>query len=882
MKLWLKITIFTVVTLPVVTGACAFGLMTFFKQTHINLAKLTNPPAQTIVYDGTGHVYMKIGTPPSALTYNQIPADLRNGLVATEDHAYWTGSSIDVRSIFRSLFVDITTGNATQGASTIQEQLAKIVYLNDNKTLSYKLKEIAMGVQLGHYFTKQQILAMYLDKVFLGENTVGVREAAMRYFGVDIEKHPHALTLDEAALLAGLPQAPTAYDPLLHPSAALTRRNEVLQNMQKYGYITAAQAAAAEKAPLGVKYHQISQDAWNTHPLFTNVLFDYAARNGITPQQLIQGGLKIYTTINPKVQNAVHTVFWSPNYNGDFPGPTTGTVVEGAAVFVNPQTGGILGAAGSRKQGYTRLGTDRIFSNSSPGSSIKPVMEYAPAIQSGNWTPTSILNNQVQNFGGGYVPQNWEGPSGPKKVTLQYALQESQNIASVWLLQQIGLSTGTSFAINDGIQLTKLDRQQLGVAIGGMQYGVNPVEMAQAYEPFDDNGVQVQVHLISKVVNQDGQIVFQPHLTVKNIISAATATTMTRLLEDVVAFGTGTSAQVPGWGVAGKTGTVQYSSGLTGYYNWVKNAWFDGYTPNMVGSIYIGYDTSSAQHHMTMAPLDPSANTARIFADITRLAEAGTAPQQFPVGPFPAAQGAANAALTVQNPITGLHASWNAAANGVSLTWATNSANASSFSISRSVIATPGSGAGSNAGGGSGAGSGSGAGGGSGTGSGSGSGTATGAGSGSGSPIQIGSTNQNSYLDQSVQPGGTYQYQVQALDANGVPLANPQSVTFTVPGGPPPGSGGGQNSGGGSAGGTHNTTGGSGSGSAGGSGTQNSTGSGTGNSTSTGTGGNSGNPTGNSTGHSTGNPTGNSTGNSTSQSTSNSASNSTRKSIGGK
>ncbi|WP_083486057.1 transglycosylase domain-containing protein [Alicyclobacillus ferrooxydans] len=848
MKFWMKAAIFSAVTVPLVTVSCAFALVTYLKRTPIDLTKLTSPPEQTVVYDQARHVYMKIGTPPSNMTYSQIPTDLINAVVATEDHTYWTGSSIDIRSIFRALYVDLRNRQASQGASTIQEQLAKIVYLNDNKTLSYKLQEIAMGVQLSRYFTKQQILSMYLDKVFLGENAVGVREAALRYFGVDIERNPNALTLPEAALIAGLPQAPTGYDPLLHPHAALQRRNQVLQNMATYGYITQAQAAAAEKTPLGVKYHSISQDGWNTHPLFTNVLFDYAAKAGITPQQLLQGGLKIYTTIDPQVQKAVHTVFWSTNYNGDFPGPTQGTVVEGAAVFVNPQTGGILGAAGSRKQGYTRLGIDRIFSNSSPGSSIKPIMEYAPAIQSGNWTPTSILNNQPQNFGGGYTPANWEGPNGPKKVTLQYALEESQNIASVWLLQQIGLQTGTAFAMNDGIQLTATDREHLGVAIGGMQYGVNAVEMAQAYEPFDNQGVQVQVHLITQITNQDGQTVYRPKLTTKTIMSPSTATTLTRLMQDVVAYGTGTSAQVPGWAVAGKTGTVQYSSGLTGYYNWVRNAWFDGYTPNMVGSIYLGYDNSSPQHHLTMAPLDPSANAARIFGDITRLAEAGRSPEQFSAGPFPASLGTANAAYALQTPVSGLHASWNAQAKGVNLTWSAKIPGASSYAVTRAMTGGVGSS------------------------------------SSSGSAVEIATTSKPAYLDQSVTPGGTYQYSVQALSSNGTPLGSPQTITFTVPGGlSGSGSSTGNNLGAGSSQnttgtqnqtGTTNTTGSSNStgssGSSGSNGTSGSSGgssgSGGGSSGSTGSQTGSGSGTQNSTGNSTGstNPTGNSTGNSNS------------------
>jgi penicillin-binding protein 2A len=738
-KLWGKLLIVAGITVPVVTGACIAGFMLFIEHTSINLSKLTTTPKQTIVYDKSGHVYMKIGAPPSNLTFNQLPKDLTDAVVATEDHAYWSGYSIDVRSILRSLFVDFVTRSSAQGASTIQEQLAKIVYLNDNKTLSYKLKEIAMGVQISRYFTKKQILAMYLDKVFLGENSVGAREAAMRYFGVDILHHPQALTLDQAALLAGLPQAPSAYDPLTHPKAAIQRRNQVLQNMVKYGYITSTEAASAERAPLGVKYHPIANDGWNTHPLFANVLFDYAARHGISTAQLLQGGLEIYTTISPSVQQAVHTVFWSKNYNGDFPGPTSGTVVEGGAVFVDPKTGGILGAAGSRKQGYTRLGIDRIYSNSSPGSSIKPVMEYAAAIQSGNWTPASILDNQPQNFGDGYRPQNWEGPNGPKKVTLQYGLEESQNIASVWLLQHVGLAKGTRFAMNDGIKLTTRDRQQLGVAIGGMQYGVNPLEMAQAYEAFDNGGIQQRVHLLTRIVNQDGQNIFKYTPSSKVVMSPATAMTMTSLMEDVVDYGTGTSAQIQGWGVAGKTGTVQYSAGLYGHFNWVKDAWFDGYTPNMVGSVYIGYDQSTPQHHMTMSPLDPSANTARIFRDITRLAEQHKRPEQFAQGPLPAWQGTASAVQAVQNPLSGLVAKWSTTNHLVQLSWKSLIGGNTSVIVSRVLTGT------------------------------------------TNTPSQIAQVSGASYQDSSAQAGFTYTYLVQAVNTNGTPQGNILSATLTIP-----------------------------------------------------------------------------------------------------
>ncbi|MCF8566747.1 transglycosylase domain-containing protein [Alicyclobacillus tolerans] len=625
------------------------------KLVPFNSAKLVYSNQPTVIYDKNGAVFMKISAPgPSALPYQDVPTVLQNAVVATEDHTFWTGWSVDLTSIGRAAWVDLVSHSFAQGASTIQEQLAKIVYLNDQKTISRKINQILLGIQIGRHFTKQQILTMYLNRVFLGENSVGVSQAALRYFGIDLKHNPH-LTLDQAALLAGLIQSPSAYDPLQHPRLALQRRNIVLQNMVKYGYISSAQAAAAAKQPLGVSFHSFPGDMWTQHPLFTNFLFDYANRHGITQEELMQGGLKVYTTIDPNVQKAIHTVFWNTNYNSDFPGPTSGTVVQGAALFVNPATGGILGAAGSREQGYQRLGLDRIYSKSSPGSSIKPVMEYGPAIQSGNWTPTSILDNTPHNFGGGYAPQNWNGPSAPKKVTLQYALQWSQNVASVWLLQQIGIQTGASFAEKDGIPLTQTDLQHLGIAIGGMQNGVDAMEMAQAYEPFDSQGQQMKAHLISKIVNQSGNAIYQFQPVAKSIMSANTAQVITSLLQDAVQYGTGQAAAVPGWGVAGKTGTVQYSSGLYGAHpTWVRNAWFDGYTPNMVGSIYLGYDQPSPQYHLTMSP-DPSYNAAKIFGDIVKLAVAGQPPQQFPVGPYPAWQGLPNAAyqLLKATPQTG-------------------------------------------------------------------------------------------------------------------------------------------------------------------------------------------------------------------------------------
>ncbi|QQE79049.1 transglycosylase domain-containing protein [Alicyclobacillus sp. SO9] len=805
------------------------------------MGKLEETSQPTVVYDGNGHRYISIAAPgASSLPYKDIPKNLQNALVATEDHGYWTNSSFDLRGVLRSAYVDLRSGSLAQGGSTIEEQLAKIVYLNDKKTFTRKFQQILLGMKIERHFTKKQIITMYFNKVFFGDHAVGIEEAAQRYYNIDLRHSKKGLTLDQAAMLAGLPQAPSAYNPLLHPKAALQRRNEVLQNMAKYGYITKQQAAKAEKQPIQAKKdHAVPGDPWSQHPLFTNVLFTQAQKHGISEQALMQGGLKIYTTVDPKVQSAVHKVFWSKNYHGLWPGPTSGTVVEGGAVFLNPKTGGMLGAAGSRQQGFTRLGLDRVYSTSSPGSSIKPIMDYGPAIQTGNWGPLSILDDHPHNFGDGYYPRNWNA-NAPTRITLQYGLQWSQNVASVWLLQQIGLRTGESFAAKDGIPVSKANQNHLGVAIGGAMQ-VSPIQMAQAYEPFDNNGVQLKAHLITKVVNSKGQILYQyqPHDT--NVMKQSTASKLTRLMLDVVDYGTGQLAKVPGWGVAGKTGTVQYNPGLSGKHpNWVRNGWFDGYTPTMVGAVYMGYDNSSSKYHLTMYPHDPSGNCAAIFGSIVKLATQGQQGQQFSVQPYPAWQGTANAANSIKTPVTGAKASYNAANNTVQLSWNSMFKNSVEYKVTRQ--GSPVANAFQNGSGGNSA-------------------NQASSGGNKSAPQQVGITSSTSLTDKSTQQGYVYTYTIQAIDPTtktniGSP-ATAQVVTVVNGNGGNGAQSGNSGNSTQSGNGTGNSTGKSGGG------TGNSSGNSTGNSTKSGSG--TSNSTGNSTGNSTksGGGTGSSTGNST-------------------
>ncbi|WP_290590043.1 transglycosylase domain-containing protein [Alicyclobacillus sp.] len=748
-------------------------------------SKLTEHHQPTVVYDKNGQEYMTIaGQGAYDVTYDQLPKDLVNAVVATEDHNFWDASSIDFKGILRAAFIDLWTQSYAQGASTIQEQLAKIVYLNDKKTLSRKFSQIVLGVQINRHFTKQEILAMYLNRAFFGENAVGVGEAAYRYFGVDLHKGQR-LTLSQSALLAGLLQAPSAYDPIQHPDAAIKRRNQVLDNLVKYGYITEAQAKAAKAQTvkdMGVSFHNVPDDAWDNHPLFTNFLFHYAEQAGIPQEELLQGGLKVYTTVDPKVQKAIDTVFWSTNYNGDFPGPTTGTVAQGAAIFIDPKTGGVLGAAGSRKQGFVPLGMDRALqAYRSPGSSIKPLVVYGPAIESGKFGPDSILNNQPHDFGGGYAPRN-DNSNAPAQVTLRYALATSQNVAAVWTLQQIGIQTGADFAANAGIPITSNDRQHLSIALGNLEKGVSPFLMAQAYSAFANQGIEQQAHLITRVVNAAGDTLYTFQPAAKRVMSARTAAVMTDLLQDVVQYGTGTAAQVPGWGVAGKTGTVQYDASLSGdHLHWINAGWFDGYTPTMVGSIYLGYDVPSPEHHLTDIPHTPSYNAAKIFGDIVRIATQGMTPQQF---------GSTLAAAPEGQAVYGLNATWDPVAQAVQLTWKSDQTGRVLFQVSRldNGPAQPAMTQPADAGRGKGKGKGRD------KARADNAGDAEAAAAGGG-PEVIGQTTQPFYEDTAVQPGESYTYTVQALDlSTQQPVGQPVSITVTLDAsaaGAPPATGGG-------------------------------------------------------------------------------------------
>ncbi|UOF89766.1 PBP1A family penicillin-binding protein [Fodinisporobacter ferrooxydans] len=618
-------------------------------------SKLEFHSQPSTILDKNGNVAIKIDTGASDyVTFDQISSNMKHAIVATEDNRFYDHGGIDIRGIARALLVDIWHGGAAEGGSTITQQLAKMVYLNQSKTISRKIHEAILAAQIEHNFSKDEILEKYLNVVYLGDGQTGVQDAAKDYFGVSAKD----LTLDQAAVLAGLPKAPSYYDPFVNPKAALDRRNTVLDLMYKYGYITDQQRQQAEAQPLGLrkKTGQGNNNATTNYGYYLDYILEEAKADGIDPQQILRGGVTVYTNMDQAMQASAEKAYQN---NANFPKSASDQLIQSGAVFVDPKSGGILAIVGARGAFHQEGFDYATMSRRSPGSAIKPLVDYGPAIDLGLLSPNDMLVDKPMTFGNGYRPHDWDNWTvhKPGMVTVREALRESWNVPAVWTMDHIlgGPEKGIAFAKRLGLTFDPSD-DNLSVAIGGMKYGVSPLQMAQAYSPFDNSGILNKAHAIEKVVNSTGDVLYQFQPNPTRVMKSSTAAVMTDLMTTVVKSGTGVRAQIPGVPVAGKTGTSEYN------YNGDRDAWFVGYTPQVVGAIWMGYPNTDAKHYMTGESGYPAGIFSTILAPVIKGQNQGqfpAAPQEQPVQQPPAA---ANQTLQLQGQ-------WDPQSNSVTLTW---------------------------------------------------------------------------------------------------------------------------------------------------------------------------------------------------------------------
>lgn len=554
----------------------------------------------TVIYDKNEEIATEITTNrTSGVEVDEIPEHVRNAVVAIEDHRFYEHNGFDIKGITRVFFKNLLAGRITGGGSTITQQLAKNALLSPEKTYRRKIEELFLAVELEKTYKKDEILQMYLNQSYFGSGAWGIGQASKKYFNKDIQN----VSISEAALLAGLLQSPSARDPYKHLDRAIERRNVVLSRMLENKLISEAEYEAAKKEEVHLEDGGgsfIKRD----YPFYVDAVLDEAIRKyGLTQEEILTRGYQIYTNMDQNIQTALEKVYAKDSV---FPKGRGGEIVQSGAVVLDPHNGGVLGLVGGRGE-YVFRGFNRATHlQAQPGSTLKPLAVYTPAIEEG-YLVTSILQDEQKTYGK-YTPTN---PNGVYKgdVPMYEAVENSLNASTVWLLNEIGLEKGLDSLKRFGIPLTDEDKY-LGIALGGMHKGISPLRLAEAYSTFANEGKRHDGHLITKIVGPTGNVIAEHKGKSTRVTSKSVVREMNSMLLNVVESGTGTAAKISGVEIAGKTGSTQlpYED-----INGSKDQWFVGYTPNIVGAVWLGYDKTDREHYLSNSS---SENVVPIFRAI--------------------------------------------------------------------------------------------------------------------------------------------------------------------------------------------------------------------------------------------------------------------------
>lgn len=546
---------------------------------------LLRDPQSMKIYDMDNNKIADIGAQKRTyLDIDEIPDVVKDAVIATEDARFYKHHGIDPIRLGGAVIANITQGFGSEGASTISQQVVKNSFLSTKKTLERKAQEAWLAIQLERHYSKDKILEFYLNKILYGRNYYGIAKAAEVYLGLDKE-HINDITLDQAALLAGIPQRPNYFNPFVHPEAAEKRRNVVLNLMAQHGYISMEQAEKAKAVPIEESIVKQPKEEVEQYDAFIDQVIKEVS--DAVGSKEVGKVYKVYTTLDPDAQKYVENQLRSDeNLQNKYPDNTN---FQAGITLLDTGTGEIraIGGGRNRQEGGWNYATDI---RKQPGSTIKPILDYGPAIEYLKWSTYKQLDDEPYTYSGGTPINNWDH-SYKGTRSMRYMLQWSRNIPALKALQAVGLEQAREFAVGLGIPLEEQIYEPY--AIGGFRKGVSPLQMAGAYSAFGNNGIYNQPHTIRKIVFQDGT---EKDLTPKPTMAMSdyTAFMITDMLRSVVDSGTGTLANVSGLDVAGKTGTTNYGEktiqtfGLSS--NAVPDSWFVGYTPNYTCAIWTGFE----------------------------------------------------------------------------------------------------------------------------------------------------------------------------------------------------------------------------------------------------------------------------------------------------
>ena len=583
-----------------------FSLLTggylFYLAKTTNVKDLQNAlKATTIIYDKNGDQAGSLtGQKGTYVELDAISENLQNAVVATEDRSFYKNSGIN----YGRFFLAILTLGRSGGGSTITQQLAKNAYLSQDQTVERKAKEFFLALEINKKYSKKEILTMYLNNAYFGNGVWGIEDASKKYFGVSASQ----LSLDQSAVLAGMLKGPEIYNPLYSVENATNRRNTVLQNMVAAGYIdqkTADQSAAVDIHGQLVDAYEGKSEDYRYPSYFDAVINEAVNEYGLTEEDIVKNGYRIYTELDQNYQASMQVIY---DNTALFPVAEDGTRAESGSVALDPKTGGVralVGRVGSDENPGFRTYNYATQAARSPGSTIKPLVVYSPAVAEG-WSTNKELDNSTTQYGS-YEVNNYAGIQSSPTVPMYQALAESLNLPAVATANELGLNTVFEYGKKFGLNMDKVNKS-LAVALGA---GVttNPMQMAQAYGTFANGGVMNDAHLITKIENASGQVVKSHSQKSTRVLSGSTTDKMTNMMLGTFSNGTGVNAAPYGYTMAGKTGTTEtsFNKDLSG------DQWVIGYTPDVVISQWLGFPTTDEGHYLT----DSSAGTAsEIFRNV--------------------------------------------------------------------------------------------------------------------------------------------------------------------------------------------------------------------------------------------------------------------------
>ena len=634
--------------------------------------KQLSDPIPSVIKDKSNKTVATLGAQNRKyIDYEELPKQMENAILSTEDARFYQHHGIDPIRLGGAVVANFTKGFGSEGASTLTQQVVSMALNNKNeKTLKRKAQEAWLAIQLERKYTKHEILEMYVNKVYMSDGVFGFETAAEHYYGKSLSK----LSLPEIAVLAGMPQSPNNYNPFDHPDLTKKRRDIVLSMMYKNNKITKAEMEKAQATPVSaglVKEKERNTNA-NKYPAFVNEVIKEVQKLG--NYNVYADGLTIYTTLDSSAQQYTEKIL-NTNSIINYPDKK----MQAGIALIDTKTGEIRALGGGRNMRLDRGFNYAVDTKRSPGSTIKPILDYGPAIEYLHWSTGHQLNDVATTYSDGTPINDWDNRF-LGKMSMRKALYLSRNIPAYETYKEVGKERAIRFAKKLGLDLNSKEIVESSSIGGGVQ--VSPLQMASAYAAFGNEGIYNKPHAIRKIVLRDGVTEIKPHVQSKIAMSDFTAYMITDVLKDVLTKGTGTTAHIPGLPAAGKTGTTNFDKDELAKYgilsSSVRDSWFAGYTTRYSLAVWTGYESEKGKKYGVTRPYQTVAQ--QIYRHLMRYVSEGKETPDFTMPKSVVRMGselyirghidtAIDKKSVTQDAPANVHAAYDANSKKITVTW---------------------------------------------------------------------------------------------------------------------------------------------------------------------------------------------------------------------